>query len=174
MNLAGKLAAAAFAALMFVTPAQAVTLNFVLTGDYSASWSLDSSPAPDNRTDGVVFGVNSVTGDFPGTSANIVNVTFYPGGNGGGLGLVEFPGLFVLTDGPQLYTGSEAHPTFLIGTFDLTEFVGNGNYTLTITDPNATGTVPEPATWALMLGGFGLVGSAMRRRQKVAVTFRRT
>jgi len=25
--------------------------------------------------------------------------------------------------------------------------------------------VPEPATWAMMLGGFGLVGSAMRRRQ---------
>ena len=26
------------------------------------------------------------------------------------------------------------------------------------------GAVPEPGTWALMIGGFGLVGSAMRRR----------
>jgi PEP-CTERM motif len=26
------------------------------------------------------------------------------------------------------------------------------------------GAVPEPASWALMLGGFGLVGAAMRRR----------
>ena len=25
--------------------------------------------------------------------------------------------------------------------------------------------VPEPGTWALMIGGFGLVGAAMRRRQ---------
>jgi hypothetical protein len=25
--------------------------------------------------------------------------------------------------------------------------------------------VPEPATWAMMLGGFGLMGSAMRRRR---------
>lgn len=33
------------------------------------------------------------------------------------------------------------------------------------------GGVPEPAAWALMLAGFGLVGSAMRRRDKVAVTF---
>jgi hypothetical protein len=31
--------------------------------------------------------------------------------------------------------------------------------------------VPEPAAWAMMLAGFGLVGSAMRRREKVAVTF---
>lgn len=33
------------------------------------------------------------------------------------------------------------------------------------------GGVPEPAAWAMMLAGFGLVGSAMRRRSKVAVTF---
>jgi hypothetical protein len=32
------------------------------------------------------------------------------------------------------------------------------------------GGVPEPATWAMMLGGFALVGSAMRRK-KVAVSF---
>jgi hypothetical protein len=32
-----------------------------------------------------------------------------------------------------------------------------------------TGTgVPEPATWALMLAGFGLAGSALRRRRAVA------
>ena len=33
-----------------------------------------------------------------------------------------------------------------------------------------SGGVPEPAAWAMMLAGFGLVGSAMRRR-KTAVTF---
>lgn len=30
---------------------------------------------------------------------------------------------------------------------------------------------PEPASWAMMLGGFGLVGGAMRSRRKVAVRF---
>jgi hypothetical protein len=36
--------------------------------------------------------------------------------------------------------------------------------------PLINGSVPEPASWALMLAGFGAVGTAMRRR-KVAVTF---
>lgn len=35
-----------------------------------------------------------------------------------------------------------------------------GNLTLTA--------VPEPASWAMMIGGFGLVGASMRRRRMVA------
>jgi PEP-CTERM motif len=31
--------------------------------------------------------------------------------------------------------------------------------------------VPEPASWALMISGFGLVGGAMRRRRTVRVTY---
>lgn len=33
------------------------------------------------------------------------------------------------------------------------------------------GAIPEPASWALMLGGFGLVGAAMRRRPRTAISF---
>jgi len=37
--------------------------------------------------------------------------------------------------------------------------------------PPPTGAVPEPATWAMMIGGFGLIGGAMRRRgQQTIVT----
>lgn len=41
-----------------------------------------------------------------------------------------------------------------------------------ILPPPPTGAVPEPATWAMMIGGFGLVGGAMRRRARrgLAVT----
>jgi len=38
-------------------------------------------------------------------------------------------------------------------------------------DGTSSGAVPEPASWALMLGGFGLVGGAMRSRLKAVVSF---
>ena len=50
----------------------------------------------------------------------------------------------------------------------------NGNFSyapilqLTFAPPAVQAAVPEPASWALMLGGFGLVGGAMRRRRLVA------
>lgn len=34
-------------------------------------------------------------------------------------------------------------------------------------DPGDPGGVPEPASWAMLITGFGLVGGAMRRRQAV-------
>lgn len=37
-------------------------------------------------------------------------------------------------------------------------------------DPVFAAVVPEPASWAMMLGGFGLLGAAARRR-KLAVTY---
>jgi hypothetical protein len=35
----------------------------------------------------------------------------------------------------------------------------------------ALAAVPEPASWLMMIGGFGMVGGAMRRRQRVAISF---
>jgi len=43
---------------------------------------------------------------------------------------------------------------------------------LTFTPNATTGAVPEPATWAMMLLGFGAVGSAMRRRSGVTTRIR--
>lgn len=48
---------------------------------------------------------------------------------------------------------------------------GVWNGTLTVTyEPTATPGIPEPATWGLMIAGFGLVGFAARRRRGNMVT----
>lgn len=44
-----------------------------------------------------------------------------------------------------------------------------GSLTFTYTPANA---VPEPATWAMLVGGFGLVGAGLRRRRgRINVTY---
>ena len=41
-----------------------------------------------------------------------------------------------------------------------------GNFSIT---QSTAGAVPEPATWAMMIAGFGMIGAGMRtRRRKVA------
>lgn len=48
-------------------------------------------------------------------------------------------------------------------------YTSGGPATITITNV-ADSPVPEPATWAMMIGGFGLVGGSLRRtRRMVAV-----
>ena len=42
----------------------------------------------------------------------------------------------------------------------------NSRYSIAITD---AATVPEPASWALMIAGFGMVGGAIRRRASVRI-----
>jgi hypothetical protein len=42
---------------------------------------------------------------------------------------------------------------------------GPGAITLTIHDSAIAGAIPEPASWAMLIAGFGLVGAALRRRR---------
>lgn len=48
---------------------------------------------------------------------------------------------------------------------DHTAYIDNVRMILAGGDHSSVGAVPEPASWALMVGGFGLVGGAMRRRK---------
>jgi hypothetical protein len=64
------------------------------------------------------------------------------------------------------FSGRPNAPTFLTGTFNVSTVPNNApdNYVVNVS------AVPEPATWAMMIAGFGLVGGAMRRRA-VSVRF---
>jgi hypothetical protein len=117
---------------------------------------------------GFGFTISGVNGTLNGFNQSF-DLSFYDPSIGGGFDLD--PGLSLA--GPQLYSGPSSSPTFLTGNFNLTNYPGqDGSYSLSIS--SVGGAVPEPATWAMMLLGFGFVGGAMRtakRRQKVTVSY---
>lgn len=49
-----------------------------------------------------------------------------------------------------------------IGGFSFLPFGAAGNFSI---DNIVVSAVPEPTTWAMMIGGFGMIGGAMRRRR---------
>ena len=53
--------------------------------------------------------------------------------------------------------------------FQISENIGGGNAGVFL-DNISISAVPEPATWAMMLVGFGMVGFAMRKRSNVRTT----
>lgn len=63
--------------------------------------------------------------------------------------------------------GSSSGAPSGVGAFALG--VGTGDM-LQVTSILAVAGVPEPASWALMIGGFGLIGATARRRRVAAVS----
>ena len=51
-------------------------------------------------------------------------------------------------------------------TFAISETFGGGNAGVFLDNVSVTGSVPEPATWGLLLAGFGMVGIAARGRKR--------
>ena len=167
MNLMKSLRNAAIAVMLLSAgAANAALYQFTLTGDYTASWQLNSTVSPDIVAPGEGFILWDIAGNFPGSSEDVTDLTFYNEAIGGGLEILDFYGdaLLLSTDGFQLYTGDEDSPLFRLGVFALTEFQGSGLYTLTVTEVGAAA-VPEPATGLLLLAGMGVMVSLRKRRQ---------
>lgn len=167
MMLMRSLRHAAVAAMLFSTGiAHAALIQFNLTGDYTASWQLDTSQPPEDPFIGLWATYGNVTGSFPGATQPGLYVTFYSPALAGGFEIYDnnLDEALVATAGPQLYTGLETNPVFTLGTFALTDYNGPGTYILTISEV-AEAAVPEPATGAMLLGGLALVAVSMKRRQ---------
>jgi hypothetical protein len=66
----------------------------------------------------------------------------------------------------NIFAATSGAPT---GTFFF-ELKTNGGTGDSLGVTSISAAVPEPASWALMITGFGLVGGALRSRRKVALT----
>lgn len=86
---------------------------------------------------------------------------------GGGLDLNifvggRFPVDTIVLEGSQLYTGSEAMPTFLTGQFTLMSPIDRNTYNLEIASESSP--IPEPRSLVLLLtGAFASLRSIRRR-----------
>lgn len=58
---------------------------------------------------------------------------------------------------------TDPFPTTFTGTYSLLGASGTGTFNI-----SATAAVPEPASWAMMLTGFGLLGTMLRRGRRNA------
>ncbi|NNM76674.1 PEPxxWA-CTERM sorting domain-containing protein [Sphingomonas sp. ID1715] len=112
-------------------------------GTYTLSFYYSARPNVPAASNGIDVLINGVS---------IFNIT-----GDGGAGTVWLP--------QSLSFGVNASSTLTFAAIGTSDSLGG------YLDNVALAGVPEPATWAMMLGGFALVGAATRRRTRTAVTY---
>jgi hypothetical protein len=153
-------------------------VDLVKSGDYGISCDgacvdLDGSSGPDSEDDfylGFSFGSNLQLLNYGFNFANSGDIIVLPSHTTSGITTSSgINGAFPFTPYSIFFTaGSAGTLKFSVGTHS----ADNIGPLVDAVKLSVTGNgVPEPAAWAMMLAGFGLVGVAMRRREKLSVTF---
>lgn len=139
------------------------TFTFSATGDWFAPTAVQTG------------GTGEVNSFFGSPTTNFVDrgtVTFGPGGQYSAFSSPttvsysngdNFIGLRA-TDGMNVYYGFAYTINDMLNSYGF-ETTPGASITATVAAAPA-GAVPEPASWAMMLSGFGLVGGAMRARRR--------
>lgn len=168
MNVVRKAALAVMFACV-ATSANAAYLFKLTTDATVVSFVLDAKPAPDPYSLGeysfdvdtdLTYGSEAAKGYARFTALSD------DGSYAGGVDVYSYDGQpFIFTMGPLLFEGPTSAPTLKTGSFSLANYFDPSiPYQLEVTDLTSAGAVPEVATWAMMISGFGLVGGMMRRR----------
>ena len=162
MNMKSARAVIAGLVVAMATPAMSATylFNFTAPG-YTGSGhfhTLDSAPSTVVGIDGLLNG-NMITGLSSFASANQTLLAGAP---------------YFTINGISFTAGGVSYNLYDYGWPGITNSVDNpgGGYAAltplaTISVTEVTAGVPEAATWAMMIFGFGLVGASARRRQRV-------
>ena len=167
-----KIFVAAIAVASFVGSgsANASSVLITITSDTNPvlEFVLPLNPNPPRVDPGYGFGWRYREVTVNGSPGGPDPIAFFPDSNLGGLNDGIYfnypdPGLAGLY-GPQLYTGTEANPTFLLGSFAETYSPdGNTFYNATVT---IAATTPLPAALPLFASGIGAIGLVAWRKRK--------
>ena len=167
MKINRKVAALVAAPLLTVAAPSAAAVKITATApSFAASLTLPSDTGGFSQTEATF---QNVAGTINNAPFFFHYVSFVNGGravfsnnNGDGFGGWAF-------NQPPMNVGATLRPgTYhLEGSYTLGLQTTQANFDLTI---EAAG-VPEPTTWAMMLGGFGVLGAASRRRVRSTVTY---
>ena len=137
---------------------------FSIVGDPNVTISnLTSGFSANNITAGTNVSAPSLGSFFTAISCD---AACGPGYNGGFTGNLSFR---VTTTGSLSLASLLANSNSIVFATDVVSSA-NGNPTGNV-GARAPSAVPESATWAMMIGGFGLIGGVLRRRPRVSVAF---
>ena len=153
----------ATAVLIPTVPAFAVAaVHFEAGAPGFVSFTIAQLPTPASFALGSSFTLTNVAGIFEGIVGKRT-IDFFNNSRGGGFQVVGGPGI----TSQQVFIGAESAPFIEVGDSSAQDTATGRNVGLIIFGGGTIGGVAEPAAWALMIGGFGLVGTRLRRRAAV-------
>ncbi len=123
--------------------------------------SVPGGPAPATT---VIYGIDSVTDALMTSAAPNGGVYSTVGSLGVGLTNANYIGFDISGATGMAYLNIDSafySVNLATGAASFIDTIGSGP----LIGITATGAVPEPATWGMMLVGFGIVGSSLRRRR---------
>jgi hypothetical protein len=183
------IAAVVAASFVGAMPAQAdvtrtLSMNFASGAHFTGTVTFVDDYSKLTGVSGTLFDYTFETG-YTGSGSDSINWVWNDGANfsSGDGNYADW-----LMDGPGSgYSGTGGFFNYILLAYNYsnaptllftTGVTGYGDNYINYNDPMVSGSfgdvsspAPEPASWALMLGGFGLVGGAMRSRRKAALNF---